>query len=107
MIFVIPQNFLKKLFIDLPFLNIECVKHGEFLSDESRDDLLLKFFCDKYNIKPEESVLIDRGLYNLPSAIKLGMNVIRMRSEFTTDTPAKMGNIPEVKTLSEILEIIK
>lgn len=99
-------KLLKELFKDAPFLNIECVQHGAFMSDTAKEDLL-KYCCEKYNIKPEESVLVDDRIYNLSAAINLGMMVIRMRSPFTTDTPAEFANIKEIKSASEILEIIK
>jgi len=98
-------KLLKNLFKETPFLHIECVKHGIFMSDTAKEDLL-RFCCEKYNIKPEESVLVDDRIYNLPAAINLGMMVIRMRSEFTTDAPLEFKNIKEIKKVSEILGII-
>ncbi len=99
-------KLLKQLFQDAPFLDIECVQHGKFMSDTAKEDLL-KFCCEKYKLNPSESVLVDDRIYNLPAALNIGMHAIRMRSEFTTDSPAEFANIPEIKTTSEILEIIE
>jgi FMN phosphatase YigB (HAD superfamily) len=103
---VAKTKLLKELFKDAPFLNIECVQHGTFMSDTAKEDLL-RYCCEKYNINPKESILVDDRIYNLPAAINLGMIAIRMRSEFTTDTPSEFLNIKEIKTVSEILEIVK
>lgn len=99
-------KLLKELFKDAPFLEIECVKHGTFMSDTAKEDLL-RFCCEKYNVKPEESVLVDDRIYNLPAALNLGMMAVRMRSPFTTDAPAEFSHIKEIKTAAEILEIIE
>lgn len=99
-------KLLKHLFADAPFLDIECVQHGTFMSDTAKEDLL-KFCCEKYKLDPRESVLVDDRIYNLPAALNIGMHAIRMRSEFTTDAPAELAHIPEIKTTSEILELIK
>jgi FMN phosphatase YigB (HAD superfamily) len=100
-------KLLQKLFADvLDFLKIECVRHGTFMHDTAKEDLL-RHCCDKYNVDPKESVLVDDRIYNLPAGMNLGMQTVRMRSEFTTDSPPEYAHIAEVKTPAEFLEWIK
>ncbi len=99
-------TLLKKLFADTPFLYIECVKHGTFMSETVKEDLL-KYCCEKYNLDPTESILIDDRIFNLPIALDIGMVAVRMRSEFTTDAPDEYKNIPEVHTPSELVKWLK
>ncbi|MCL2331273.1 MAG: HAD family hydrolase [Proteobacteria bacterium] len=93
---------LKKLFADALFLDIECVRHGTFMSDTAKENLL-KYACEKYGLDPRESVLVDDRIYNLPAAMNIGMRVVRMRSEFTTDSPAEFKNVPEVRSNYEFV----
>jgi len=97
---------LNKLFADTPFLGIECVKHGTFMHDTAKEDLL-KYCCKKYGLNPAESILIDDRIYNLPAALNIGMKAIRMRCEFTTDAGDEYKNIPEVRTPTEVVEWLK
>ena len=93
---------ITNLFADAPFLEIECVKHGTFMSDTAKEDLL-KHCCKKYNLDSCESVLVDDRIYNLPAALNIGMRAVRMRSEFTTDATAEYAHLPEVRSNYEFV----
>lgn len=97
---------LKRIFTDAPFLSIECVQHGTFMHDTAKEDLL-KYCCEKYGLDPKESVLVDDRIYNLPAALNIGMKVIRMRSEFTTDAPDEYKHVPEVRTPLEVVDWLR
>ena len=57
----------------------------------------------KYNLKPEDTVLVDDRIFNCETALKVGMHAVRCRPGFTTDTPAeiKAKLDAEVKSVSE------
>lgn len=82
------------------FLTIECVQHGKFMHDTAKEDMLKACF-EKYGLKAEETVLVDDRIYNQYAAINVGAHPVRMRSEFTTDLPADLNWIPEVKDVVE------
>ena len=77
------------------FLTIECVQHGEFMQDTAKKDSLLACY-QKYDLLPEETILVDDRIYNLHAAIDSGSHPIRMRCEFTTDLPRELSWIPEL-----------
>ena len=77
------------------FLTIECVEHGEFMQDTAKKDSLLACY-QKYDLLPEETILVDDRIYNLHAAIDSGAHPIRMRCEFTTDLPSELSWIPEL-----------
>ena len=76
------------------FLTIECVQHGSFMQDTAKRDSLLACY-QKYDLLPEETILVDDRIYNLHAAIDSGAHPIRMRCEFTTDLPAELSWVPE------------
>jgi FMN phosphatase YigB (HAD superfamily) len=76
------------------FLTIECVEHGEFMQDTAKKDSLLACY-QKYDLLPEETVLVDDRIYNLHAAIDSGSHPIRMRCEFTSDLPPELSWVPE------------
>lgn len=82
------------------FLTIECVQHGKFMHDTAKEDMLKACF-EKYGLKAEETVLVDDRIYNQYAAINVGAHPVRMRSEFTTDLPADLNWIPEMKDVVE------
>ncbi len=82
------------------FLIIECVQHGKFMHDTAKEDKLL-YMYKKYNLNPEETVLVDDRIYNQYAAIKSGAHPVRMRCEFTTDLPKELSWIPEVKNIKD------
>jgi FMN phosphatase YigB (HAD superfamily) len=60
----------------------------------------------KYDLLPEETILVDDRIYNLNAAIDSGAHPIRMRCEFTTDLPAELSwvsEFPSVPALSNWL----
>lgn len=83
------------------FLTIECVQHGEFMHDTAKEDMLKHCF-EKYNLKAEETLLVDDRIYNQYAAINAGAFPVRMRCEFTTDLPEELNWIPEFKTVTEV-----
>jgi len=85
------------------FLTIECVQHGEFMHDTAKIERL-KACYQKYDIKPEETILVDDRIYNQYAAIKSGAHPVRMRCEFTTDLPSELSWIPEFPNVEEVKE---
>jgi FMN phosphatase YigB (HAD superfamily) len=83
------------------FLTIECVEHGEFMQDTAKKDSLLACY-QKYDLLPEETILVDDRIYNLHAAIDSGAHPIRMRCEFTTDLPAELSWIPEFPNVAAV-----
>ena len=76
------------------FLIIECVQHGEFMHDTAKIDRLKACF-QKYDLNPEETILVDDRIYNQYAAIESGAHPVRMRCAFTTDLPSELSWIPE------------
>ena len=83
------------------FLTIECVEHGEFMQDTAKKDSLLACY-QKYDLLPEETILVDDRIYNLHAAIDSGAHPIRMRCEFTTDLPTELSWVPEFPNVSAL-----
>lgn len=78
------------------FLTIECVQHGEFMHDTAKVDRLKECY-QKYQLVPEETILVDDRIYNQHAAIDSGAHPVRLRCEFTTDLPEELAWIPEFK----------
>ncbi len=96
------KKLLNKLLAEVTdFLTIECVQHGKFMHDTAKEDMLKSCF-EKYGIKAEETILVDDRIYNQHAAINVGAHPLRMRCEFTTDLPADLAWIPEVKSVPEV-----
>jgi FMN phosphatase YigB (HAD superfamily) len=85
------------------FLTIECVEHGEFMQDTAKKDSLLACY-QKYDLLPEETILVDDRIYNVHAAIESGAHPIRMRCEFTTDLPSELSWIPEFPNITAFKE---
>lgn len=96
------KKLLNELLKDVTgFLTIECVQHGKFMHDTAKEDMLKECF-EKYDIKAEETVLVDDRIYNQFAAINVGAHPLRYRCEFTSDLPDDMKWIPEVYNLQEL-----
>ena len=85
------------------FLTIECVEHGKFMQDTAKKDSLLACY-QKYDLLPQETILVDDRIYNLHAAIDSGAHPIRMRCEFTTDLPSELSWIPEFPDIVAVKE---
>lgn len=97
----VKKKFLNELLHEVTdFLTIECVQHGKFMHDSAKEDMLKACF-EKYNLKADETVLVDDRIYNQYATINAGAHPIRMRCEFTTDLPENLNWIPEVKDVVE------
>ena len=83
------------------FLIIECVQHGEFMHDTAKIDRLKACF-QKYDLNPEETILVDDRTYNQYAAIESGAHPVRMRCAFTTDLPSELSWIPEFANVEEV-----
>lgn len=70
------------------------MEHGEFMHDTAKRDRLQDCY-KKYDLKPEETILVDDRIYNQYAAIESGAHPVRLRCEFTTDLPAELSWIPE------------
>lgn len=101
------KKLLKTLFKEIEdFLIIECVQHGTFMHDTAKEDML-KWCFNKYNLKAEETILVDDRIYNQYAAINVGAQPIRYRCEFTTDLPEELKWIPEMYSLDELKEWLR
>jgi len=87
----------------IDFLTIECVEHGKFMQDMAKKDSLLACY-QKYDLLPEETILVDDRIYNLHAAIDSGAHPIRMRCEFTSDLPPELSWIPEFQNIQVFKE---
>ena len=83
------------------FLVIECVQHGEFMHDNAKTDMLKQCY-QKYQLEPDETILVDDRIYNQHAAIDSGAHPVRMRCEFTTDLPEELAWIPEFKNVEAV-----
>ena len=83
------------------FLTIECVLHGEFMHDTAKINRLRDCY-QKYNLNPQETILVDDRIYNQYAAIESGAHPVRMRCEFTTDSPTELSWIPEFANIEEV-----
>ena len=88
------------------FLIIECVQHGQFMSDSAKEDALKECF-QKYNLVADETVLVDDRIYNQYATIQVGAHPIRYRCPFTTDLPEDLKWIPEVHNMIELKELLQ
>lgn len=100
----VKKRFLNKLLASITdFLIIECVGHGQFLHDTTKEGKFLECF-KKYNLKPEETLLVDDRIYNMYAALNVGVLPLRMRCPFTSDLPEELNWIHEVKNAQEVKE---
>ncbi len=83
------------------FLTIECVEHGAFMHDTAKQDSL-KAAYKKYDLNPDETILVDDRIYNQYAAIDSGAHPVRLRCEFTSDSPKELAWIPEFKNIQEV-----
>ena len=85
------------------FLTIECVQHGEFMHDTAKIDRLRHCY-QKYDLNPNQTILVDDRIYNQYAAIESGAHPVRMRCEFTTDLPTELSWVPEFRNVREVME---
>jgi len=85
------------------FLTIECVQHGEFMHDTAKIDRLRHCY-QKYDLNPNQTILVDDRIYNQNAAIESGAHPIRMRCEFTTDLSTELSWVPEFRNVREVME---
>ncbi len=85
------------------FLTIECVQHGEFMHDTAKIDRLRHCY-QKYDLNPNQTILVDDRIYNQYAAIESGAHPVRMRCEFTTDLPRELSWVPEFRNVREVME---
>lgn len=98
----VKKRFLDKLLAPVTdFLTIECVGHGKFLHDTTKEGKFLECF-EKYGLNPDETLLVDDRIYNMYAALNVGVLPLRMRCEFTTDLPSDLQWIHEVHNVVEV-----
>ena len=85
------------------FLTIECVQHGEFMHDTAKIDRLRECYR-KYELEPDETILVDDRIYNQHAAIESGAHPVRLRCEFTTDLPEELAWIPEFEDVAAVAD---
>ncbi len=87
------------------FLKIEVVEHDKAgMEQGSSKEAKMLAVLEKLGAKPGETVLVDDRIYNIQSAINAGVHPVRFRSEFTTDSPEKLKDVPEVKDIRQFKE---
>ncbi|MDD4555995.1 MAG: HAD family hydrolase [Alphaproteobacteria bacterium] len=82
-------------------LTVEVTLHGDKMHDTTKEEKLIQCM-QKYGLKPEETILVDDRIYNIYSALRAGVHPVRFRSEFTTDLPEDLRDIPEVGNIYEL-----
>lgn len=98
------RELLNRIFGDLTsFLKIEVVEHDRAgMHAGSTKEAKMLEVLSKLGAKPEETILVDDRIYNIYSAIKAGIHPIRFRSEFTTDSPYDLKDVPEVDNIYQV-----
>jgi len=94
------KELLARVLKGLDFIKVEAVEHDKagMHAGSSKEAKMLEVL-NKFGLKPEETVLVDDRIYNIYSAIKAGVHPVRFRSEFTTDSPEDLKNVPEVENI--------
>ena len=64
------------------------------MHDTAKRDRLKECYA-KYDLKPDETLLVDDRIYNQYAAIESGAHPVRMLCEFTTELPHELSWIPE------------
>ena len=94
------KELLRRVLGGLDFLRIEVVEHDKAgMEQGSTKEAKMLAVLEKLGAKPEETVLVDDRIYNIYSAIKAGVHPVRFRSEFTTDSPEDLKDVPEVENI--------
>ena len=94
------KELLRRVLGGLDFLRIEVVEHDKAgMEQGSTKEAKMLAVIEKLGAKPEETVLVDDRIYNIYSAIKAGVHPVRFRSEFTTDSPEDLKDVPEVENI--------
>lgn len=94
------KELLKRVLKDLDFIKIEVVEHDkDGMHAGSTKEARMLEVLEKFGLKPEETVLVDDRIYNIYSALKAGIHAVRFRSEFTTDSPDDLKDVPEVENI--------
>lgn len=97
------KQLLARVLKGLEFIKIEAVEHDKAGMDAgSTKEARMLEVMKKYGMKPEETILVDDRIYNIYSAMKAGVHPVRFRSEFTTDSPADLKDVPEVDNIYEL-----
>ena len=95
------KKLLNNLFSKFDFITIEVVEHDKNgMHEGNSKEMKIKNLLEKYNLIPQETILVDDRIYNIQSALNAGIKAIRFRSEFTTETPKKL-KVPEVFNIKE------
>jgi phosphoglycolate phosphatase-like HAD superfamily hydrolase len=93
---------------DLSFVKIEVVEHdkstataGDVTGMIGEKETRILECLKKYNLVPDETVLIDDRVFNCETAKKVGMRAVRCTPGFTTPTPVDKIFDAEVKNVME------
>ncbi len=98
------KRLLEMLFSDLDFLKIDIVLHDKdgMHAGSTKGDKIVDIL-NKNSLKKSETTIIDDRIYNIRTALQVGIHAVRFRSEFTTQTPDDLKDVPEVKSIWEFL----
>jgi phosphoglycolate phosphatase-like HAD superfamily hydrolase len=88
---------------DLSFVKIEVVEHAKATEGQSKamigeKEARILECLEKYNLKAEETILVDDRIFNCETGLKLGMHVMRARWAISLDTPPPL-RFNECKTI--------
>ncbi|MDD2839754.1 MAG: HAD family hydrolase [Rickettsiales bacterium] len=99
------KELLSRILKGLDFIKVEAVEHDKagMHAGSSKEAKMLEILKN-LGLKAEETVLVDDRIYNIYSAIKAGVHPVRFRSEFTTDSPDDLKNVPEVVNIYQFKE---
>ena len=97
------KKLLSRIFDGLDFIIQEAVEHDKNgMEQGNTKELKMLEVLNRIGAKPEETILVDDRIYNIYSALKAGIHPVRFRSEFTTDSPSDLQNIPEVDNIYQL-----
>jgi len=96
---------------ELSFVHIEVAEHAKSTEGQSKamvgeKEARILECLEKYNLKPEETVLVDDRIFNCETALKIGMHAVRAVWAISTPTPAEIG-LMEVKDIFEFKKWIE
>lgn len=95
----------KKMIADtlcgLDFVHIEVVQHAPGKTMVGEKEARIKECLAKYNLKAEETVLVDDRIFNCRTALALSMRAVRCTPGFTLPTP------PDIKFDAEVANVLQ
>jgi len=95
------KKMIQEALRGLDFIRIEVVEHIKKSSMIGEKEQRIRECLAKYNLNPEETVLVDDRIFNCETALKIGMHAVRCTPGFTLPAPTDLKFDAEVKNVSE------